>query len=256
MWTETEEQVLEQLPEQGPVTALFLVRYRWWAIPLAVVHMAWHRFTLRRSEGLAFWKLLGCGHGSFFSLRPDFERWGLVGVWRSAADLRRFIRRGALMRAWQRVTTERWVVVLEPLAAKGEWSGHQPFVPGTPGKGYRGPVAVLTRATLRGSRALAFWRAVPDVARRMAEAPGRVMSVGIGEAPLVLQSTFSVWRDRDAMVDFAYRSTEHREAMRRTRAERWYREDMFARFRPLCSLGTWKGQDPLAAFTLPYRPDS
>ena len=108
-----------------------------------------------------------------------------------------------------------------------------------------GPVAVLTRATVRPSRWHRFRGSRPPVSRELAGARGLRAAVGIGEAPVGLQATFSIWSDAAAVAAFA-RSPEHRAVVRRTREEGWYGEELFARFTPLGSTGTWDGRDPLS----------
>jgi hypothetical protein len=45
-----------------------------------------------------------------------------------------------------------------------------------------------------------------------------------------VQGTISVWRSDADLVQFAYRHPEHRRVIDRTPAERWYAEELFARF--------------------------
>jgi sigma54-dependent transcription regulator len=55
-----------------------------------------------------------------------------------------------------------------------------------------------------------------------------------------------MWRSTEDMTAFAAAPGPHRDVARRARAEGWFAEDLFARFRPYASTGTWGGRDPLA----------
>jgi spheroidene monooxygenase len=61
------------------------------------------------------------------------------------------------------------------------------------------------------------------------------------------QVTFSIWPDAAAMAAFA-RDPDgpHARAIRAVRAEGWFREELYARFRILGDAGTWGGESPLA----------
>lgn len=224
------------------LTSLTLMRFRGAARVWMMAQMAFARPALRRTPGLRFWKLLGMGDG--FSLRPDLGSYGLLAVWASPEDADEFFARSPLMRRFRSHADETWTIHMDAIQSRGAWSGVNPFQPSASPDA--GPLCVLTRATIRWQRLAAFWARVPDTNRSLVDAPGLVLSVGIGEAPIVRQATFSLWRSEADMRAFAYRAPVHAEVIRRTRSERWYAEDLFARFKPLASEGAWHGSDPLA----------
>ncbi|WP_299058258.1 hypothetical protein [uncultured Nocardioides sp.] len=217
----------------------------------ALGRMALGRRHLRDVPGLRFAKLLGTGSGETF--RPqdaDPGHWALLTVW-ADEDARSAFAESRLVRAWQGDATEELTVSMTPLTSRGRWSGVEPFAEpvagpeGTEGGGrWRGPVAAITRARLRTLRTPSFWRAVPAVADDLGSAAGLRVAVGIGESPVGLQGTFSMWESTDALVGFAYRSAAHREVVRRTTPARWYAEEMFARFAVTGTSGTYRGEAP------------
>jgi hypothetical protein len=184
---------------------------------------------LRRTPGVRFGKLLGTGSGTGFGpADTDLTRWAALVVWADPAAAARFDATG-VGRAWQRIATAGARLDLRPLASRGRWSGTEPFGDPDGGRTER-PVLALTRARLRARRAPTFWRAVPPVAAALRSAPGLLTRFGIGEAPIGWQGTVSVWRNTSDLVRFAYRHPEHRAAIARTPTERWYAEELFARF--------------------------
>ena len=227
----------------APLTTLHLHRVRRRAVPAALGRMAADRAVLARTPGLAFWKLLGTGDGRTFTLRDvDPLRWGLLAVWDDPADLAVFERRSPVRAAWRRLAEETWRADLLPLRSRGAWSGRQPFSPTAAASRHsQGPVAAVTRARLRPTRARSFWRAVPPVALDANRTPGLRLAIGIAEAPVGVQGTFSLWDSPRALAAFAYGGAPHREVIDQTMARGWYTEELFARFAVLHTTGTVDG---------------
>ena len=222
-----------------PLVTLHLWRVSPRDVPKALTRMAIDRGRARRTTGVRFAKMLGTGDGRTFTVRDaDPLRWGLLTVWDSPGE-------SPVARSWDRLAQESWRVDLRPLASRGRWSGREPFGSPVPAR-HAGPVAAITRARLTPRKALTFWRAVPPVSAVLRRSPGLLAAVGIGEAPVGLQGTFSLWSSADTLRDFAHREAAHTDVVRRTKEEGWYAEELFARFAVLGSQGTLDGRDPLA----------
>jgi hypothetical protein len=226
------------------IVSLTLVRYRKAFIPFALLAMALHRLPMMLQKGCTFWKLMGCGRNGSFDLTPDWQQWGLMASWDSREDFDQFYRNSFISAWWKKLATESWTLLAEPLQAHGKWDGDEPF--GQPNvKDYTGPIAVLTRATIHLNRLKNFWAHVDEAAQLMLKARGYITSVGIGEAPVYRQATFSVWESVEDVKAYAYGSREHADIIKKTRAENWYSEELFARFKPVAAWGTLNGADPL-----------
>jgi len=226
------------------IVSLTIIRYRKAFVPFALLAMALHRLPMWLQEGCLFWKLLGSGRNGTFDLQPDWQQWGLLAVWDDKDDYERFAETSFVSRWWSLLGTERWTVLCVPLQSHGKWDGKEPF--GKPNvEAGEGPVAVLTRATIRFNKLKGFWSNVDEVAHLMTKTPGYVTSFGIGEAPVYRQATFSVWESMEQMKAFAYGSKQHAEVIKKTRNEDWYSEELFARFKIIESTGTLNGTHPL-----------
>jgi hypothetical protein len=61
-------------------------------------------------------------------------------------------------------------------------------------------------------------------------APGLRAAFGIGEAPFGFQGTIRVWSETADLIRFAYRQPEHAAVVAHAASQRWYAEELFARF--------------------------
>ncbi|MCW5612990.1 MAG: spheroidene monooxygenase [Rubrivivax sp.] len=220
------------------MSVLLLVQLRPAALGWGWTRVALGERPLRGVPGLRFARALGSGHEGGFGLRPSFSRQGLFACFDSQRAADAFLA-GERVQAYRRQARELLVVTLRATSCRGRWDG-QGIGVGAPGTAPGEPLAALTRASIRPAVAPAFWARAPAAQAGLEAAPGCRLAVGLGEAPLLRQATFSLWDDSAAMDAYA-RSGAHAVAIADAHRFGFFSESMFVRFRPLAVWGRWKG---------------
>jgi len=208
--------------------------------------MATARLAFRALPDCGFYKLCGSGTGEGFTPKPNWGVWAILATWPDLATARERVTTAAVYRRWARHADDVYTLFLSPTSARGTWSGKTPFQAGN--GSVSGPIAALTRASVRPATALKFWRRVPDISAAIGQDPNVAFKIGIGDVPLLNQVTFSVWPDAAAMAHFARRDGPHARAIAAVRHGGWFAEELYARFAIAGTQGTWGGHDPLSHF--------
>lgn len=219
-------------------------------------HQAWGWMRLvagpssfKDVPGLLFAKVMGSGHGGGFGLRPSATHQGLICRF-SRLDLALEFLRGQQASALREHARESWSGVLAVTSSRGSWD-QQPWPLTDASTGVDGhidaalpprPLAILTRASIVPSKAMAFWRYAPAAQADLKKAPGCLLAMGLGEVPLVRQCTFSLWRDAQAMRDYATQGA-HQVAAAAAHRHGFFSESLFVHMHVLQMAGRWQGQD-------------
>jgi hypothetical protein len=212
-------------------------------VDLAPAAWGWLRLALGSGPldavpGICWGKVLGSGYQGGFGLRPSFSRQGLFCLFADPASAASFLEASPLIAAYRRRAREFFSVTLLPYSSRGTWSGR--VVPVATEAPVSGPVATLTRASIRWSRMVDFWRHAPATQGALLHASGCRLAVGLGEAPVLRQATFSIW-DSAADIDAYAREGPHLHAARAAHAGSHFSEAMFLRFIPVEPRGQWRG---------------
>ena len=211
---------------------------RFWALTM----MGGARWPMARTPDIGFWKLCGSGTGEGFTPVPNTAVYAILATWPDAETAHRRTQEGVFTR-YQAKAQENWTVFLQTKSVRGEWSGRAPFK--ISDNEPTGPLAALTRATIRPRILTRFWGRVPNISDVIGKDPNVAFKIGIGEVPMLHQVTFSIWPNQRTMDAFA-RTGPHAEAIRAVRDEGWFREELYARFAVHSDRGTWNGTSPLA----------
>jgi len=205
-------------------------------IPFAFLSMAIDRMRSRKFTGISFSKLLGTGSGQTFTPSDAvLTRWGMV----VAIDENRIeaFDQSSIITNWRKRSTSEFRAVLSPLSSHGLWAKKNPFDFIAPLSNPDAQIAPLTRASIKWNINFIFWKSVPPVVIDLHSNPGLHAAIGIGEAPIGLQGTFSLWKSASALRDFAYKGKAHQVAIAQTQSIGWYSEELFARFEVLALRG-------------------
>ena len=209
------------------ITVVYFWQIKKVLLPVAILFMAIHKFVIKRLPGVSFVKLLGTGKGESFTPKDaDPYRWGaLVTIQKDNFDN---LDKSKVTRGWQRIAKKEYRAILKPISVHGLWSGKQPFE--VEKFDWNGKIAAITRARIVWRKNLIFWQAVPPVTISLHQSPGLINAIGIGEAPIGLQGTFSLWESAAQLRDFAYKGQAHTQAIKATEENKWYSEELFSRF--------------------------
>jgi len=195
--------------------------------------------ALEGIPGLLFSKVLGSGYEGGFGLRPSPSRQGVFGLFASLETAQNFVTQSSLLQAYQERSDEICWAMLKTWSCRGSWDGQSLDV--CAAQPIKGPVAALTRASIKLGKAPAFWRHAPPAQNALVDAKGCQLAVGLGEAPFVRQATFTIWDSVSDMNAYA-RSGAHLEAIQDAAQNDYFSESMFARFVPLQVQGQWHGK--------------
>ena len=203
--------------------------------------------ALKQLAGLVFAKVMGSGHEGGFGLRPSPSHQGLVLMFKTQTQANSFLQ-SETAQHYKQNAREWFSATLMIDSSRGSWNQTewQTTVLNDAGVTCSNrdelPVATLTRASIRSTSAMAFWRFAPAAQTDLQHAPGCLLAMGLGEAPLLRQCTFSIWKDTASMVSYA-QSGAHLAAIQAAYKHAFFSESMFVRMRVLSMDGVWHGHD-------------
>lgn len=205
--------------------------------------MQYAHADLNNVPGQEYYRLMGSGKGAGFNPFPDFSVYSLIQTWKNEEAANNFFANAGLIKNYQDRSAETWTLYMRAMRVHGAWEGRNPFEVSSQLDPDNALVSVITRATIKLNKLVHFWSYVPNSQKPLIGNDALIYTKGIGEIPVIQMATFSLWKDIDSLKKFAYQTPGHQKAIQKTRALNWYKEELFSRFQPYKSFGSWTGID-------------
>jgi len=220
------------------IVGLTVAKYKGYFLPFGILSMAIFRiYSWIKRDKPELFKLMGTGQNGTFDIHPDWSQWVVLSSFKTQNDFESYNSNSFISKYIKKFSFESYSILLNPIKSHGEWDGKKPFE----NQAIKNPdsklIGVLTRATIRLSKLQQFWKNVPDVAKDLNQAEGFLYSIGIGEIPFIKQATFSIWESEEKMINYAYKRTDHKNVIQKTKKNDWYSEELFARFEIISLIG-------------------
>ena len=229
----------------------------------ATVH--WVRFDGPRSadsldlggkpQGCASWKIGPDGKAAADGSRLPGNVWCALGFYRSRADAEAAFEGPETFLPFLEEASEYWQALLQPVSHKGECNHLDRARPGpmfeVADVDVGGPMFVMTTAGFDMApgfdlrRVIRFRQSVDAMREVVAAAGSMAHQVFAPHTAGDDGVTMSVWRDKDHMTGFAYRSGPHRNRIDEHKGAAVMDRSSFTRFRAIRSSGVWGGVDPV-----------
>lgn len=218
----------------------FLTQHRAWGW----LRLAQGPSALKDTPGLLVAKVMGSGQDGGFGLRPSSSHQGLLCMFSTRGHAEAFMA-GVQVQSYLQRAREHWLGLLNITASRGEWDqlrwDTSPEEDLSQPANESAPLAALTRASIRPAKAMSFWRHAPASQADLNKASGCLLAMGLGEAPLIRQCTFTLWKDTASMLGYAHTGA-HQQAISAAYKQDFFSESMFLRMRVLSMQGLWQGR--------------
>ena len=183
--------------------------------------------NILKSDGQEFLKLLGTGSKNGFSVFPDFSNYVIISSWKDDSDRKEFLEKNKIMTTILSKCDERIEVKIDPYEFKGSWHKINPFKNDSSYKG--GKILIITRARVKFRKLLEFLISTSKASKSIKNHSGALYYKGVGELPIIEQSTISIWESEKKMKMYAYSNSDHMQIITKARKRRWYSEELFVR---------------------------